>query len=109
MDIADWRKQIDDIDERLVALLNERATVAREIGALKDSNKAPIYEPEREKEIFANVRKFNRGPLPDSDLVHIYERLIGVMRKIQQAANEPPTSRVARVGRAANLDVKASD
>ena len=84
MDIADWRKKIDELDCRLVDLLNERASAAQEIGKLKRNTSLPIYEPVREKTIFENVRKANRGPLPDHELQHVYERIIDVMRNIQK-------------------------
>src|SRR5258708_38195242 len=84
MDIADWRKKIDELDRRLVELLNERASAAQEIGKLKRNTSLPIYEPVREKTIFENVRKANRGPLPDLELQHVYERIIDVMRNIQK-------------------------
>lgn len=84
MDIADWRKKIDDLDRRLVELLNARALAAKEIGKLKRDTQMPIYEPEREKVIHENVRQYNKGPLPDGDLKQIYERIIDVMRKLQK-------------------------
>ena len=84
MEIADWRKQIDELDCRLVELLNQRARDAQEIGKLKRNTSMPIYEPEREKTIFENVRRANRGPLPDQELRHVYERIIDVMRNIQK-------------------------
>lgn len=84
MDIADWRVKIDELDRRLVELLNQRAQAAQEIGKLKKNTNMPIYEPDREKVIFDNVRKANRGPLPDGELRHVYERIIDVMRKIQK-------------------------
>ncbi len=84
MDIADWRKKIDELDQKLVQLLNQRASAAREIGHLKRNTQVPIYEPQREREIFDNVRRANRGPLPDRDLIQVYERIIDVMRKIQR-------------------------
>jgi chorismate mutase len=90
MDISDWRKQIDALDGRLVELLNERAKAAREIGKLKRNTSMPIYEPQREEIIFDNVRRANRGPLPDSDLRQVYERIIDVMRKIQKEEITPP-------------------
>jgi chorismate mutase len=89
MDIADWRKKIDELDLRLVELLNERASAAQEIGRLKRNTRAPIYEPDREKTIFENVRKANRGPLPDNELRHVYERIIDVMRNIQKLEIQP--------------------
>jgi chorismate mutase-like protein len=84
MDIADWRKKIDEIDRKLVELINSRAAAAREIGKLKNNTNLPIYEPEREKRIVENVKAANRGPLPDSELQHVFERIIDVMRKLQQ-------------------------
>jgi chorismate mutase len=84
MDIADWRKKIDELDRQLVQLLNARAHAAHEIGKLKRNTSMPIYEPEREKTIFENVRRANQGPLPDGDLRQVYERIIDVMRNIQK-------------------------
>ena len=84
MDIEDWRKQIDDLDRKLVSLLSERAKAAVEIGKLKRNTSMPIYEPDRERIVFDNVQAANRGPLPGRDLVRIYERIIDVMRNIQK-------------------------
>lgn len=84
MDIEDWRKKIDDLDQRLVALLSERAEAAVAIGKLKRNTSMPIYEPDRERVVFDNVQSANRGPLPGRDLVRIYERIIDVMRNIQK-------------------------
>jgi hypothetical protein len=44
----------------------------------------PVYEPAREKVIYSNVRAANKGPLPDIELTHIYERIIDVMRALQR-------------------------
>ena len=84
MDIEDWRRKIDELDRKLVALLSERARAAVEIGKLKRDTSMPIYEPDRERVVFENVQSANRGPLPGRDLVRIYERIIDVMRNIQK-------------------------
>ena len=97
MDIADWRHKIDELDRRLVELLNARAQAAHEIGKLKRNTSMPIYEPQREKTIFENVQRANRGPLPDSELRQVYERIIDVMRNIQK--NEIAPSLQATDGR----------
>src|SRR6266446_9600038 len=89
MDIADWRKKIDELDRRLVELLNQRAQAAHEIGKLKREVGMPIYEPDREQAVFGNVRKLNQGPLPDRDLQRIYERIMDVMRQIQKEEIAP--------------------
>ena len=84
MDIADWRRKIDELDRQLVELLSARAQAAVEIGRLKRDTKLPIYEPERERTVFENVQQMNRGPLPGRDLVRIYERIMDVMRNVQK-------------------------
>jgi hypothetical protein len=53
-----------------------------------------VYEPDREKVIYANVRAANKGPLPDIELTHIYERIIDVMRALQR--NELASQRNAQ-------------
>jgi chorismate mutase len=96
MDISDWRKQIDELDRKLVELLNQRAGAAIEIGRLKRNTDLPIYEPEREREVIANAQKFNGGPLAERDLAQIYERIMDVMRSIQKHEIVPdsePTQR----------------
>jgi chorismate mutase len=83
MDIADWRRKIDEIDRKLVELISERAHAAHEIGKLKRSVGMAIYEPDREHIVFENAKRTNKGPLPDRDLLRIYERIMDVMRQIQ--------------------------
>jgi chorismate mutase-like protein len=92
MDISGWRKQIDELDRKLVKLLSERAQAAHEIGKLKRDKGMPIYEPDRERAVFDNVRGVNPGPLPDRDLLGIYERIMDIMRQIQQEEIAPRTA-----------------
>jgi chorismate mutase len=91
MDIADWRRKIDEIDQQLVELISRRAKAAHEIGKLKRTAKLPIYEPDRENAVFDHVRTLNRGPLADADLKRIYERIMDVMRQIQVEEIAPET------------------
>ena len=84
MDIADWRKKIDELDRQIVRLIGERAEAALAIGKLKSAGNLPVYEPARESVIFDNVRKANQGPLPDLEMTHIYERIVDVMRSLQK-------------------------
>ncbi|MBV9182909.1 MAG: chorismate mutase [Acidobacteria bacterium] len=81
MDIADWREKIDAIDRRLVELLSQRAQSVHQIGKLKAIARLPVYEPEREKMVFANARSANEGPLTDRELLRIFERIVDVMRQ----------------------------
>jgi chorismate mutase / prephenate dehydratase len=77
-ELEQLRKQIDLLDERLVALLNERAKVVVEIGKLKQRTKGspPIYAPDRERAVLDKVMRANKGPLPDRCLLAIYRELM---------------------------------
>ncbi|HEY1256479.1 MAG TPA: chorismate mutase [Terracidiphilus sp.] len=84
MTLEELRNQIDELDRQLVDLLSERARAAKMVGQLKAATSLPVYEPAREKTVYANVRAANKGPLPDIELTHIYERIIDVMRALQR-------------------------
>jgi len=101
MDISDWRKQIDELDRKLAALLNARAAAVVEIGRLKRNTRMPIYEPDREREVIANVQRSSTGPLAERDLAQIYERIIDVMRSIQKheiAPDDGPAAHETGIG-----------
>jgi len=108
MDISDWRKKIDELDRRLVELLSQRAQAAHEIGKLKRGAGLPIYEPDREQAVFDNVRSANPGPLPDHDLLNIYERIMDIMRQIQQEEIAPQAATAKRPGDT-ELDSEVND
>jgi chorismate mutase len=88
MDIADWRKKIDELDTQIVRLLCERASAAIAIGELKQSAAAPIYEPQREQEVYENVRReciaAKPPTLSTAQAQDIYERVMDVMRALQR-------------------------
>jgi len=88
-----------------VDLLNERAKAAQEIGRLKRNTSLPVYEPAREKLIFENVRKANKGPLPDGELRHVFERIIDVMRNIQKTEIQPKVTN----GGSTEFDIEVND
>jgi chorismate mutase len=84
MDIPAWRNTIDSLDEQIVQLISQRAEAAKAIGELKRTANLPVYEPNREQHVLNHVRAANPGPLPDAELLHIYERIIDVMRTLQR-------------------------
>jgi len=76
MPLDELRKRIDEIDSRLLKLLNERARVVVEIGKLKNKADTPVYAPDREKEILEKIIKANKGPLPDKALLAIWREMM---------------------------------
>lgn len=86
--LDEFRVLIDDVDRRIVELLNERTQVVEEIGRVKRQGKLPIYEPKREEQVFSNVTGCNGGPMTREALCRIFERIIDEMRTIQRARME---------------------
>ena len=82
--LEEFRVLIDDVDRRLVALLNERTKVVENIGRVKREAQLPIYEPKREDQVFANITGANHGPLTPEAVRRIFERIIDEMRGIQR-------------------------
>jgi chorismate mutase-like protein len=86
--LEEFRVLVDDVDRRIVDLLNERTRVVEEIGRVKREAKLPIYEPKREDEVYANIAQVNHGPLDVGAVRRIFERIIDEMRQIQRARME---------------------
>lgn len=82
--LAKHRREIDDLDVRILALLNQRAGVVGQIGHIKQSAEMPIYEPKREDQVFENVAAHNGGPLSAGAVKRVFERIIDEMRKVQR-------------------------
>ena len=93
MNLADWRRRIDEIDEKLVKLLNERSQCALEIGKLKQAAHIPLYQPERENEVLANAEANNSGPLTDAAIRRLFERIIDEARAAERDAMHPDGAR----------------
>ena len=77
MTLEQLRRRIDELDERLVALLNERASCALRIGEIKQRLGLDIYQPDRESQVLGHVREHGRaikGPLSPAALTRLFER-----------------------------------
>ncbi len=77
--LDDLRRRIDDLDERLVEVLNERARVVVEIGKAKRTGGTPIYAPHREREVLERAIKASEaagGPLSARTIEAIYRELM---------------------------------
>jgi len=96
-EIDDLRARIDDLDARLVALLNERAACALAIGQVKEREGLPVYQPAREAEVLRRVCETNGGPLDDGAIRRLFERISDEARRLERIAagdrqhgGEPP-------------------
>jgi len=81
--LKEKRKKIDLIDQKLLSLLNQRLSIALEIGKIKKERREKIYNPKREKEILERLNLKNRGPLRKEGLNKIFKKIMIVCRKSQ--------------------------
>jgi chorismate mutase/prephenate dehydratase len=78
------RRRIDALDRRIVALLNERASLGRDVGRAKsEAGWRVIRDAERERDVLLRVAMANGGPMPQADLLAIYRRLIAATRTLE--------------------------
>ena len=76
MDLSKMRHKIDNLDGRIVALLNERAKVSLEVGKVKKATNAGIYAPDRERQVLNRVKGLNKGPMPDGAFEAVYREIM---------------------------------
>jgi chorismate mutase len=84
------RKQIDEIDEQLLKLLNARARCAVEAGHWKKEHHQPVWQPQREAEILHHVVQSNPGPLDDAAIRRLFERIIDEARSLERHVVSQP-------------------
>jgi len=78
------RRRIDALDRRIVGLLNERAELGRSVGqAKREAGWNAVRDAQREREVLLRVTMANTGPIPQSELLAIYRRLIAVTRTLE--------------------------
>ncbi len=80
-DLAALRARIDDIDDALLRLFNERARLAQDIGHLKNG---VVYKPEREAQVVRRMQQANAGPLPAESVAVLYREIMSACRALEQ-------------------------
>lgn len=90
--LEELRRKIDRIDDNLLRLLNERAKVTLEIGAVKSKKARPSFSPYREAQVYARLQKDNTGPLKAETIKAIYREIMSAALSLQN----PP--RIAYLG-----------
>jgi chorismate mutase len=86
--IEDWRRQIDDIDDQLVELLNRRAACSMEIGQLKHQMNLDIAAPDREEQVIQRAIQHNQGVLDEQGIRRLFAAILEESRRLQARAGE---------------------
>lgn len=88
------RRRIDALDRRIVAMLDERAELARAAGREKTAaGRRAVRDLDREREVLLRVAMANVGPFPQADLLAIYRRLMAATRALETRDRAPDRSR----------------
>lgn len=83
MTIEDWREEIDATDDELLRLLNRRAQLAIEVGALKRAAGLPLCDATRERAIVARLCCANAGPLNNKAVAELFRLIIRESRRVE--------------------------
>ncbi len=88
MDMDSIRKKINELDDELLKIFNERAALALAIGEVKKELNLPVYDPSREKLIFERMQQNNPGPLDNAAIIRLFERVIDESRSLEHSHNK---------------------
>ena len=78
--ISTKRKQIDKIDDKLLAFINRRAEISLDIRELKKAEGMDVYDPAREDEVVSKLCSRNKGPLSDKDIDELFKTIMKINR-----------------------------
>ncbi len=84
MNLSDIRKKIDELDDKIIQLLNDRTRLALEVGKVKAESGKEIYAPERESQIYQKIDKEAKGPLPKESVKAIYREIMSASLAIEK-------------------------
>ncbi len=76
MDLKNLRKTVDNIDKKIIQLLNIRAKTTLDIAKLKRKSGKSVYSPDREREVLKKLAIINKGPLSHQALDAIYREIM---------------------------------
>ncbi|MHA1379933.1 MAG: prephenate dehydratase [Candidatus Helarchaeota archaeon] len=85
-EINEKRRKIDEINEKIAKLLDERFALVKKIGEIKNKNKIPIIDRSRERNIYEKLSKLDYKNVQFFDIKRIFEKIISVSRMVQEGS-----------------------
>jgi prephenate dehydratase/chorismate mutase len=108
MDLANWRSEINELDQKLLELLNRRAAVALKVGESKQSSGLNVCDHTREREVIERMCASNPGPLDERAIVELYRAIIHESRRIQTLAARPQQTSSSAVFQPEDTDARVA-
>ena len=81
------RNEIDNVDKKIVDLLNERLSLVQDIGKIKESTGENYYDPSRELKVLDKVISSSSGLIKDSSLKSIFREIISASISLEKDLN----------------------
>src|SRR5690625_8025603 len=78
------RSQLDDVNLKLLQLINHRASIVQEIGRVKQKQNMKRFDPVREREMLNEITKLNTGPFEDATIEHIFKEIFKARLELQE-------------------------
>ena len=86
--IQKLRSRVDEVDQELIRILNERVRIVQELVTIKAETGKPLFDPRREEEILRRVAEENEGPIYDSSMREIFELILHRTRNLEVQRGE---------------------
>lgn len=83
-DLQHLRSQIDEVNMKLLKLINERGELVQEIGKLKGMQSTKRFDPVRERAMLDSILSKNEGPFQTSTLQHIFKEIFKAHLELQE-------------------------
>lgn len=87
--LAELRDQVDDVNHRLLAVLNERGKIIRQIGKLKAEAGLPLRDIDREQQQLCNLLEHNDGPYSDGEVERFFSVIFSASLDLMLRDSEP--------------------
>ena len=85
MQLTEYRDQINEIDDQILALLQKRAELSKKVGAVKaETGTVQVYVPHRQKQVIERLKAQNRGEFPEAALESIWTEILSASRSLQE-------------------------
>ena len=90
MELTKYRDQINEIDDQILALLQKRAEISKQVGEVKaETGVAQVYVPHRQKQIIERLKARNHGEFPETALETIWTEILSASRSLQDQSGSP--------------------
>ena len=81
MSLADYRSRISEADRELLAAMNKRLELVRELHEHKRAEGIPLIDPEREQQLVVELQAANPGPLSSEGVAALFRHVLDLTRK----------------------------